>query len=360
MPTPRSVTDKHGFPQRTRLKGRNRESMDLDDILNGSDEDLSSTRPPVKPSMTPKKVSRGTRDLIDFLAEGPPQTPTVSRAGRNLVGFLAEEPPEYNSSNISLDKSKGSGNRLHKMISKLNLGNNEKSRGSSDVPRTPQHPRFESKGSNSTLSSLANKPIPPRPPRAPNALSIFPVCDIPDKDKAILLRTASLDFPFRDPPVVQESSKTGTRPVPDPSENASISIPPPSTFVHTNGVGNETVPISPPRSPSQHVLRSPIKAVIPLSVPPPATVGVEAIPTIAEPDIRDMHRLLTNATTADECRLIFGMFMARNGIFLEPKQEFSNQIPYLGSNHTGLEACLESSLVELLLGNSTSFELVAS
>lgn len=385
MPVSRTAANiNNGIPKRTRAKGRRRESMDLDDILNGSDDDLDDSsmlpnrspfKPPAAPKTpahTPQKISQGTRDMMDFLAEGPPETPSLSRAGRELVDFLAEGPPNYDSSIVSLDKTGGSGNRLQKMMSKLSLGYNEKAKGGSDLPRTI-YSRGESKGSNNTLSSLANKPIPPRPPRAPNAPSAFPACDMPDENKAIPQRTAYHDSPSRDPSsslerLVQEPSKIIVPPIPYPlssvqpktAEKSSFSVrPPPSTVVQTNGItnGNVSRATPPPRSSSQHALRPPIKA----TSPPPATVVVQPPPTIAEPDIRDMHRLLTNATTADECRLIFGMFMARNGISVEPKQakqESSSQVP-IRSTHTGSEAYLESSLVEALLGNSTSFNFAS-
>jgi len=385
-PASRTAANNNGFPKRTRTKGRRRESMDLDDILNGSDDEFNDssmlpTRSPFQPpaapkttpAHTPQKISQGTRDMMDFLAEGPPEAPSLSRAGRDLVDFLAEGPPNYASSIVSLDKSGGSGNRLQKMMSKLSLGYNEKAKGGSDLPRT-NYSRVESKSLNNTLSSLANKPIPPRPPRAPNAPSAFPACDMPDENKAIPQKTTYHvhDSPSRDPSssverLVQEPSKIIVPPIPYPlssgqpkmAEKPSISVRPLPSTVQTNGIANGNVPRAtpPPRSSSQHALRLPIKA----TTPPPATIVVQPPPTITEPDIRDMHRLLTNATTADECRLIFGMFMARNGIPLEPKQakqESFGQVP-IRSTHTSSEVCLESSLVEALLGNSTSFDFAS-
>jgi len=70
-----------------------------------------------------------------------------------------------------------------------------------------------------------------------------------------------------------------------------------------------------------------------------------------------MQRLLSNATTADECRIILDMFMARNGIPREPKiQGVSDPSPPVVKHtaYTGVEASLENSLVELFLGGSFS------
>ncbi|KAJ3487865.1 hypothetical protein NLJ89_g11671 [Agrocybe chaxingu] len=188
------VPDNNGFPQRTRVRQRNRESLDLDDVMNGSDDDQESLPPPRgnqtvrSPPSTPRRaaphaVSASTRELMDFLAEGPPE-PKLSKSGKELVDFLAEGPPDYGTSVQSLEttKSKGTG-RLQRMISKLNLGNGEKTKAVPDSPKTPHtkqapsvyapvRPVITSKTSQGTLSSLANRPIPPpaeeeRTPAAP-------------------------------------------------------------------------------------------------------------------------------------------------------------------------------------------------
>jgi hypothetical protein len=77
-----------------------------------------------------------------------------------------------------------------------------------------------------------------------------------------------------------------------------------------------------------------------------------------------MQRLLASATTADECRLIFDMFMARNGI---PKVPKAQVVPYPSptpsvikhASHAGTDTSLESSLVELFLGGLVVSEVAA-
>jgi len=379
MPPAQKIVEKNGYPARTRTKNRKRESMDLDDVMKDSDEEPNgnpygngnqSPRLPInskRPVHIAHKVSASTRDLIEFLAEGPPETPGLSKAGRELVDFLAEGPPDYASSTASFDKSKGSG-RLQKMMSKLTLGTDkDKFRVGSEIPKTPPRSTVNQKHSNDTLSSLANKPIPPRPPRPPNAPSSFPACDIPDENKAY--NHKSPDSLPRDPSasvekLIEEKKNAPSVPTPvspQPVDKTNInSRHPPSAFAHTNGLPNangSAHPLNPPpRTTSQHSLK-PINRA--LSSPAPAP---KPVPAMVEQDVRDMQRLIMNATTADECRLILRMFMARSGILLDPKPQVStDHLPYVEHTpYAGAEALLEKSLVEMLLDNSTSFEPVAA
>lgn len=55
------------------------ESLDWDDAVGGSDDDAIDV-PPAEVVVTPKHaVSPGTRDLMAFLAEGPPDVPQASK-----------------------------------------------------------------------------------------------------------------------------------------------------------------------------------------------------------------------------------------------------------------------------------------
>jgi hypothetical protein len=71
---------------------------------------------------------------------------------------------------------------------------------------------------------------------------------------------------------------------------------------------------------------------------------------------QEMHRLLTHATNADECRLIVDMFLVKSGLQLESA---NNNTPYPSPplepavNLPSIaEAELENSLVELFLGGA--------
>jgi hypothetical protein len=393
------VSDNNGFPPRTRKIQHNRDSMDLDDIMNGSDDDQDVSIPvaqqPRAPS-TPRRanpphaVSTKTRELIDFLAEGPPEPP-LSQNGRELMNFLAEGPPDYGSSAISLDTSKPKGaGRLQRMISKLNLGNGEKTKGVSEGPKTPQtrqpqptsRPNVISpKPSAGTLSSLANRPIPPRPPRPSRPISP-PSSPHDSSDENKSMRSPPRR-PYQDTSYSREASSVDksipekltpvTTPLPPVPQSSSLkadnyvkSTPPSNTLNHVNSNGNarqdyvpkeviaDVRPLVPVRTTS---VASPVRK------PVPAVVST-VTPSISETDVRDMQRLLSSATTADECRLIFEMYMVRNGISREPK---APAVPYPSpspsmAKHTpyaGGESSLESSLVELFLGGSAALELTS-
>ena len=380
-----------GFPPRTRIIQKNRESLDLDDVMGGSDdeEDLSLAAGKVKPRQTvsPKHststhpVSARTRELIDFLAEGPPEPP-VSKEGKELLDFLAQAPPSslYNSSAISLD-SKPKGGRLQRMISKLNLGNTEKAKGSSSSPLKPTHlsagrqgverSPMQHKSSTATLSSLANRPIPPRPPRP-----ISPPSS-PSPSRGSFDENFAGGSP-RTPSVPQEAAAVKSklansiptilhtnREVQEKPLSRALSSPVNGNGNTKNGYSvvptNDTLPIIPSRTTSHPAspTRKPVPAISPsvMATDPPAITPAIASQALSATDARDMHRLLSSATTADECRIIFDMFLARSGIAGEPK---TMVVPYPSpspslvkqSHFTVKETSLETSLVELLLGGS--------
>ena len=401
--------DTNGFPARTRTRGLHRDSLDLDDVMNGSDDerDMSlrsrgHSKTPTTPT-SPKSmggpkgahVSARTRELIDFLAEGPPETP-MSRNGRDLVDFLSQEPSNYGSSAVSLEgsKSQKGGGRLQRMISKLNLGNAEKARGGPDAPKTPTASKHYTtpdrpvhpKASVGTLSSLANRPIPPRPPRPISPPSSVPSHDSSDENKAIRspprkphVQTTSSELLATDKPPLEVPAPIATSfsapPAPLYREHQSQPIkekpvhtrPPPPAFVHGNGpINGHVKPTNvAPSKPQEAIVADAQPIVSPRKISTSSTISRKPVPAISttyapsitEPDLRDMQRLMENAGTADECRIILDMYMARSGISREPKPQ---AVPYPSPSpsvvkhtpYTDSENSLESSLVELLLGAS--------
>lgn len=367
--------------------------------MNGSGDDHDEDVPPTQPTRTPSTprragqgpphaVSAKTRELMDFLAEGPPELP-MSKGGRELVNFLAEGPPDYGSSAVSLDTSKPKGaGRLQRMISKLNLGNGEKAKGSSEGPKSPQIKQLppsnragaiSPKPSYATLSSLANRPIPPRPPRPPRPISPpSSPHNSSDENKSV----TPAHRPHQDANYSRESSSVDksisekpspiVTPVPAPQTppmRADVKpVSPASTPNHSIGNGSARYEYVPPNKEVLTDARplvpvrttsttSPVRKPVPAIVPP-------VTPSISETDVRDMQRLLSSATTADECRLIFEMYMARNGILREPK---APAVPYPSPSpsvakhtpYTGGETTLENNLVELFLGGSAAPELAS-
>lgn len=486
-----NVHDNNGFPARTRVRQRNRDSLDLDDIMNGSDDDEEEApahqhqkpklHQPITP-MSPKKVggvSSQTRDLMDFLAEGPPEPPS-GRGGNDFVDFLASGPPEQIDA-----KPKGTG-RLQRMISKLNLGN-EKAKATQDARTTvpkpplppavlPTPPRLPNIAGPSTMP-LANRPIPPRPPRPisppsspsmshessdenksfrnaprrpyqdtslsreasfstsertasekPTAYPISPVSSAgpvrrepsekhiptdshtpsgntytpgssvsghgystptgsgyatPNNGNGYPGHVSPNGVPHgqqsgrgyhngsvngRDRPLKDVLSDSQTivparstsyasparKPVPSISSSRASPAPsPPPAFAYAPPSTSPTPPVQQGRPNQQHVqLIQPPK-------PPKSAARVQApLPpepassVISESDIRDMQRLLSSASTADECRLIFDMYLARNKIPREPEVPYPSPSPSVVKANTHVEKSLETSVVELFLGGS--------
>jgi hypothetical protein len=374
----RDVRNPHdiGIPTRTRDRQHRRDSLDIDDVMNGSDDDGYQETNQKLLSPAPQRISRvqypvsaHTRDLMAFLDEGPPEPKTkLSQSGSELLDFLAQGPPEYAGSTTMLDasKSKFSAGRLQRMISKLSIGG-EKVKAGSDTsrppsfkqPASPVRSTISTKPSITTISSLANKPIPPRLnlPSSPSRQYSN------DEDKPIHTLHNSHHTPSHHTPLIEKA--VATKPVLVPS-SADTQKRPLTTHVNRNAKNEQppkdvSVESQQPVSPTRTISR---KAVPPIDPP--------SIPLLTETDARDMQRLLTNASTADECRLIFDMFMARNGVVKASAPE--TDVPYpsplpspslikhapapLLQSSVG-ETLIESTLVEFFLSGTAMPDVIS-
>ncbi|KAJ7368867.1 hypothetical protein DFH08DRAFT_909538 [Mycena albidolilacea] len=377
----------NGFPAKTRRIQKNREDMDIDDIMAGSedeDEPAPAPRTPSKgPPATPKSqriptsphtVSASTRELMDFLAEGPPDVPKVSASGRDMLDFLAQGPPDQPQMDQGGGK-KGSG-RLQRMMSKLAMGNTERARSqqSEDFgrggrgmppPTTPVRTTSNGLAHQTSYGNLANRPVPPRPPPVQ---PISPPSSPSDEDYG----NASTRSRKAPPAVPGKSEQNGA----GISGNGNANVNGHSrTNGHAQNGGVDEQEASRSRRPSaaandasasKRALPKPTVQVQTVSqtspttprkpAPTPSPVRAPA-PAIAEDHARDMRRLLARATSADECRLIFEMFLAKAGVAIEPA---SYEVPYpspsLSDTHPkrdSAEVTLELSLVELFLDVSS-------
>ncbi|KAF9464821.1 hypothetical protein BDZ94DRAFT_1320696 [Collybia nuda] len=381
------------FPPRTRKIQQNRESIDLDDIMGDTDDDDEyAPKTPAKQikqvTTTPNRhtVSAGTRDLMDFLAEGPPDL----GGSRDMADFFAEGPSGYNASGTESTKPKSSG-RLQRMISKLSLGNADKSKAISDefrgakVPQTPIRPIVNSQPSVTNLSSLANRPIPPRPPR-PISPPSSPSRDSSDDQNQSSPRSRGQSLVRSEKRRSTDGRQSESSPVSPHKEyngGASSNRRPPLP-TNTNGhssirkvIVDESPKVSParivhapttptPDIPTAHDVLDPLaqhtrvqKAPVASRKPAPVYLATPTKPHLSGSDAQDMHRLLSRATSADECRLIFDMFLAKSGISIGP---VDYDIPYPSpspsvaprSQITPEDIPLEHSLVELMLGGDSS------
>jgi len=368
------------FPPRTRVVQQNRESLDLDDVMGESDEEsIAPPPPPVKqisvvtsPS-NPRQhaVSASTRDLMDFLAQGPPDT-----GGRDASDLFSD--PQAGESG----KSKGS-RRLQKMISKLSLGGGDKVRGSHDElsrTKTPQNASRSQLDPTSTtnLSSLANRPIPPRPP--PPVSPPSPSLDSFEERSYISSRShsASVVQKKQDLPEGHRSEPSPSPPTPSygdrgeqPSPSRRPTIP---TVMNGHGKhvaleeplkhttlptvvnGNVSAIHSPVNGSHNRTPRLSSPTKLQVRKPVPVYNATPTDPHVCNDDVRDIRRLLSRATSADECRLIFDMFLARSGIEVErANHDGSHSLPQRSMPAVLLslaDVSLEHALVELLLGGT--------
>lgn len=76
-----------------------------------------------------------------------------------------------------------------------------------------------------------------------------------------------------------------------------------------------------------------------------------AAPLLTIGRVDELRRLMSNATTADECRVLTDMFLARIGF---PIKRVAEEEPYPSPISDPEEIKAENSLVEILLGGSSS------
>ncbi|THV08194.1 hypothetical protein K435DRAFT_814695 [Dendrothele bispora CBS 962.96] len=361
------------FPPKTRKRQVNRESLDLDDVMAGSDaEDDDETAQATVPT-TPKRsaktkyggVSASTRELMDFLNEGPPGEPnTPSRANKDLVDFLASGPPDANfAKSPSLDNAKKGSGRLQRMMSKIVMGTSEKSRASQaqqeDLSRSRNGPPSSYNSLNKlppvamnaptgSLASLANRPVPPRPSQILSPPS-SPSEDFVPPPKRAANGHATLSTPRSSTP--RSVHADPTKPT---EEQASNSLSPKSVAATESSPAKADVIPAPPRksSPSTTaVSRKPAPTSATVTGSSSSAVGISV------PDAQEMRRLVSKATSAEECRLLMDIFFARAGV---PSETADYDVPYpspspsdVAEVRSSVDTTLEISLVELFLGGET-------
>ena len=334
-----------------------RKSIDLDD------DDYSSDMSPSTPARqaaagTKLPVSAGARDLMDFLAKGPPED-------------FRPPPSPF------LETPKKSG-RLQRMISKLTLKEKDKDSDSKGARHNNGSADSISKSSRSApsvpTSPLYTKPIPPRIAPAPisppssSASSIAeqdptpaPIPSRARKSSSVRKAVPALSMPELPVPAGTTAPETSSAPA---SRPVSRPVSKPSTPVRNSHIAQ--APITHETSVPGGQERPVVPAIVAPVSPPArnssknATIDITKTPeTTSSQDIaghaRDMHRTMVHATNADECRLLLDMFLIRSGLHLDisnPQQEYPSPpsdmhqpLPF------AVQSELENSLVELFLGS---------
>ncbi|KAH9939258.1 uncharacterized protein BXZ73DRAFT_44012 [Epithele typhae] len=405
-PAPAAMDGPNSTPKRTRKVQRARESMDLDDIMAGSDGegDVGESKPSRGPTTSSSPIS----------PRKPSGGPHISRAAQDLIAFLDAGPPEepsYNStanaSVISFESSKGRSGRLQRMMSKLTIGGSKEGLHSAyeEAPKTPRSlSRKPSKANMATspppsykLNSKRSIPnvagsatmypnviIATPPPRPPSHSVSSSSSGLPPPLSVSNSQTSSAVSTDEGSTLSQSSSLTrrGTRKaVPTFSEDGVVSPSGSDSGEGSRHMANgrraariiddspsvapeATSPVPASRRPaplngfpvkvdtsdvvrtqaacatspssavdrksihghskaesgyaSRSTSRSPVTPSEKLPPPPPLP------PTLTVTDAEDMRALLARATTADECRLVVDLFLARNGF---PFRELPSTAP---------------------------------
>ncbi|KAH8830179.1 hypothetical protein DL96DRAFT_1813267 [Flagelloscypha sp. PMI_526] len=383
--------DADPFPQKTRRVQKKRESMDLDDIMNGSDDEAPQESPAYErhsASLHPEKdwPCRPPGGGAKGHGSGPAH---LSRAGRDLVDFLNQGPPDMGPppAAMSPEAKKGSG-RLQRMLSKMSMNGKEDSYNRTPTTPTSQQPhspaRLQKQTSASNLSSLANRPVPPRFPRPISP----PSSPTEDQTMQPRQRAISAVAPRAAPPPsswnegdvpggpgkksiennVSVTSRNGIAPKNGNNQVAS----PPLSPERTNGANG--VDVTPKRHVSKANGLTAIQTGAPSTRKAPEVIPIQPAPlpagSFSQDDAKDIRRLFNKATNADECRVLMEMFLAKAGRPVDDAElenpypspspsETQHRTPLAPTQDLHLEAKgLEHSIVDLFLGGEKISEAV--
>jgi hypothetical protein len=342
--------------------------------MGGSDDDDEAEKLKSPPCYNSQRgISASARELIDFLAEGPPEPPATSPTNINSVSLLTP-------------KKTG---RLQRMISKITLNGNEKVRldnesGKSSPRRADAPIPLLPNKSLTNLSALANRPVPPRyPTDLPSATSSDSRSSVDHALSDHRVRKQSFSrkpVPPFDPKTTTPDSFVPTlapgmavvdvcSPVPPVPTSFAIPTTSKRVFEHDSvskrGSGDSSSAITrveaparsssesktpavqaPERSSSRVVLSHLAKRPAQLS---PATSS-PSIPASVIDHAHEMRRTLSHATSATECRLLIDIFLARTGLVAD-SSELQVLVPApLTPESPAKESQMEHAIVELLLG----------
>ncbi|KAG1768667.1 hypothetical protein EDD22DRAFT_771996 [Suillus occidentalis] len=379
-PVPHGLDVNQSRPPRTHTVARNRESLDLDDIMGGSDNEDESEKLKSTPYNPQRGMSASARELIEFLAEGPPEPPATS-------------PTNTTSGSLLMPKKTG---RLQRMISKITLNGNEKVRSDNESgkssPRRADAPTPTPLLPNKSLtniSSLANRPVPPRyPTDLPSATSSDSRSSVDNALSDHRLRKQSFSrkpVPPFDPKIISPDSLVPTSTHGMVAVDVSSPVPPvPTSFAdpttskrvfehdsiskrgsddNSSVVARVEAPArssseskaptvqAPERSSSRVVLSHPTKRPAQL---PPATSSPSIPPSVID-HAHEMRQTLSHATSATECRLLIDIFLARAGLVADSSDLQALVRAPLTPESAAKESQMEHAIVQLLLGGDEEF-----
>ena len=372
-----------GIPKRNRTgpKGpaRNRESLDLDDVMDVEDE-ISFGPPPMTPkAAAPNGTSSSTRDLIDFLSEGPPEQPSLPPIQTN-----------------GLNEKPKAGGRLRNMFSRGNRQQSTEVLNMSPSVMQPKNlngasPLIRSNSSLKKQRSAGNLQA-PRPVAQPFPPPEFPRPPNYARSSAPPSPTLTSPVAPSSPPESTYGNGQGERgrhisvsrkavPVWEGGSGANSSLPVPSPTVGSRSPSDTRAPPSPKPSTSSisgtyregshshsgHAnLPTPTKESPPTPhsassrraglVPGPRSAGIPNLPAAKAVDVVDMRKKLARATSVPEARLLVDMFLAQWGFTaatLDQAETAADVPPAITLNGGANDDDAGVGVVEMLLGEGT-------
>ena len=351
----------------------------IDDILDGSSDEGVPTRKGAVKSKGASGVSSQTRDLISFLNEGPPDLPKTMSPSMPPVDHRAKQ-GRFRSMVSRLRK----GSSTERLTTQFSTEDLNRSRiGNSVPPPSYVPPPLSAKKSLRSISTYSHNQgspmpspvtqiVPPKlsvPYNAPISPPSSPIQTAGDSINASPLRPKQSPITVRKAvPTFTQSSPVETNKSPL-SAHKQVDAPLPShakldkeiynTQINSKQGSDDSLPgktsmvsttaVTPVRPPSMETpaVSTPIRTqrssassrhTTRHALTPPST------PPLFATNAKDMRRLMANATTADECRLLVDMFLAQSGFPVKS----SDFLPDPSLEPTEQHQC---AVVETLLSN---------
>lgn len=331
-PTQRHIPDmESGFPKKNRHVKR--DSLDLDDL---SDEGPAIRKKASNLAAKPNASTSSTRELIDFLSEGPPEVPQSPETAK----------PK-------------SGSRLRTMVSRLARGSSERLKAEAAAQSKTAMPPAVRPSASASLNAVKSRstytppPVPyyPRPSSPHSHSSSSNDLDSPEAVSTHKPRNGATPVwePARAPPV--STPTTPSSPMPsairaNSHREATIIKGLPSPAAEVDKMDTPATPRSAPsKAQAQSINASP-------STPAVNGKAASAAANMSVPRMQASHLRegVLKATSPHECRLLVDMFLARCGFELptEILQADAMMTPEQVNEQ-------ELSMVDILLGEGPVF-----
>lgn len=378
----------NGMPKRNRTgprgPARNRESLDLDEVMDVDDE-IAFGPPPMMPkAASASGTSSSTRDLIDFLSEGPPEQPSLpplqtnnlnvtekpqksgrlrSMFSRNSARPSTEALPTMNNSASTNNVSRATNGSVSLGRSNSSL-KKQRSVGNLDAPRAPPQPFPPVEYPRPPHYTRASAPPSPtlsspqvQTPAGESASATGQSSHSQSLERARHVSVTRKAAPVWDggndqlpvPPVPNTPRSPGdTRPPPSPKASLSSNIATQSGHpVQFNTVASPKESQPSPSSPPTPSRRSGM-------VPAARSAGIPNLPAAKAVDVSDMRKKLSQATSVPEARLLVDLFLTQWGFPVNKEHELAGPLsPPVVLNGTSNDDGHGVSIVELLLGESS-------